>query len=77
MSQAECCPHCGNDEYFVKMAMRGVTEYHRRFDGREGADNSHIHDSLTYVEGKWRYCCKCKKRAGKADPIGAHERKAP
>jgi hypothetical protein len=66
-----CCPHCGNDEYFVRMAMRGVTEYHRRFDGKQGADNSHIHDSLNYVEGKVQYCNRCKKRVGKA--IGAKE----
>lgn len=65
MSSSTSCPHCGHDEYFVKMSMRGVTEYHRRFDGKDGADNSHIHDGLDYVEGKVRYCSSCKKRVGR------------
>lgn len=64
MSDA-CCPHCGHDEFFVKLSMRGVTEYHRRFDGKDGADNSEMHNGLVYVEGKWRYCDSCKKRVGK------------
>ena len=60
-----CCPHCGCDEYFVTMQMRGTTEYRRRFDGKEGAYNGHIHDSLQYTEGKIRYCADCKKRVGR------------
>jgi hypothetical protein len=62
---AACCPHCGHDEYFVKLSMRGTTEYNARFDGRDGADNSEMHNALYYVEGKFRYCSKCRKNVGK------------
>jgi hypothetical protein len=64
-----CCPHCGHDEYFVRTAMRGTTDYYHRFDGAKGAYNGHIHDGLNYVEGKVRYCGQCKKRVGK-NPAG-------
>lgn len=45
--------------------MRGTTEYYTRFDGKDGAYNGEMHNGLAYVEGKWRYCGKCRKRVEK------------
>jgi hypothetical protein len=65
MTAPACCPHCGNsEEFFVHLSMRGTTEYNRRFDGDSG-DNTEMHDALNYIEGKWCYCKKCRKRVGK------------
>jgi hypothetical protein len=46
------------------LSMRGSTEYRQRFDGAEGAYNGEMHDALSYVEGKWRYCGDCRRRVG-------------
>jgi hypothetical protein len=57
------CPDCGYDEYYVICRMSGIGECHSRFDGGE-ADNTHLHDPLTYTENKTAYCGDCRKRLG-------------
>lgn len=57
------CPHCGSDYGYYRVTyMKGKTEYHYAFDGKEkDIDNSHIHDGLTYKSNKTAFCCECKK----------------
>lgn len=57
------CPHCGFDEYCVSVRMSGCGAYFRKFDGGSG-DNTNLHDSLKYKEGRTVYCGSCRKRLG-------------
>lgn len=55
------CPHCGYDGQFyrvTRMSGKGVTQY--RFDG-EVADNTELHECLSYVEQKKAFCELCHK----------------
>lgn len=63
----DCCPHCGAEEYYVKMRVIGsIAENYFRFDGKE-ADNDHIHDGLRYRFYKKAYCAECGKYIGKVE----------
>ena len=55
------CPHCGNDEYYVKCCVRGSCRYYSRFDGKE-IDNDDSYDHLVHLYGKYAYCADCHKR---------------
>lgn len=55
------CPHCGNKEQYYRVARisgKGAVQY--RFDGME-ADNTNMHDNLSYVEQKKAFCSQCHK----------------
>lgn len=60
------CPHCSSDYGYYRICyMKGKTEYHHNFEGKNDIDNSHIHDGLTYKENKKAFCCQCNKEINK------------
>ena len=63
------CPHCQSDTgYFIKTQIRGVSQFNYKFDGSyDEENNSGIHDSLSYKEGKYAYCRSCDKRLFKVN----------
>lgn len=60
----DSCPHCHSETgYYVKTQIRGATDFRYKFDGSyDEEDNGHVHDSLTYKDGKCAYCRDCHKR---------------
>nr|WP_295681177.1 hypothetical protein [uncultured Lachnoclostridium sp.]DAD78569.1 MAG TPA: MqsA [Caudovirales sp. ctCiv1] len=57
------CPHCGNDEFFVKQKVSGNIEFNYKFDGSRDAYNGEYVDSLNYTTiSKYAYCNNCRKR---------------
>lgn len=63
------CPHCGSDEgCYVKGRVSGRYIFRFTFDGAE-ADNSAIHDHLSYKDGKTLYCLNCDKRIAKREDV--------
>ncbi|MFD0771637.1 hypothetical protein ACFQZ1_23155 [Bacillus sp. CGMCC 1.60114] len=56
------CPHCSSNEgYYTKEQVYGTVRYKHNFDGRE-ADNSSLHDHVSYKGGKVAYCIDCNKK---------------
>ena len=62
-SDLECCPFCGNDEYYEKQRIVGYGNYFYSFDGSE-VDNSTLHDGLSYYSTGRVYCSYCEKYLG-------------
>lgn len=64
MTQLSECPYCDSEEgYYFKTRIVGSTEERYEFDGSyHEEDNAHIHDGLTYKQGKYAYCRSCHKR---------------
>ncbi len=57
------CPHCGNDEFYVKQKVSGTIEYNYKLDGSREAYNGDYVDSLSYTTiSKYAYCNNCEKR---------------
>lgn len=57
------CPHCGNDEFYVKQRVSGLIDYNYRLDGSLGAYNGEFLDNLNYKTiSKYAYCNNCDKR---------------
>lgn len=57
------CPHCGNDEFYVKQKVTGTIEYNYNFDGSHDAYNGDYIDNLNYkTTSKYAYCNNCRKR---------------
>ena len=64
LSKLECCPFCGNDEFYTNEYVFGSIRYAERFDGEE-ADNSELYDYLNTKNYSSRaYCKKCGKYLG-------------
>lgn len=60
------CPHCGaSTGYFRKTRVSGMTETNYSFNGAE-ADNTHLHETLNYVDQQTLYCQECRRRIGVA-----------
>lgn len=57
------CPWCGCDVFYVHISMSGRGEFNYRFDGT-AADNTQLHDSLKYKEGKTIFCRSCDSKIG-------------
>ena len=68
ITDLKCCPKCGDDYggVYRKVKMSGNSEYNYSFDGGEEADNSHLHDGLSYKSSASIYCRSCDARIGKA-----------
>lgn len=67
----ECCPKCGGTEGYYKvtrMSGIGQTNYLWREEGFDKcghkicADNTMLHDCLTYTENKTMYCLECNQK---------------
>lgn len=58
-SNLECCPFCGNEEFYTTNYMFGSCDYNQRFDGEEPLDNSQMYDGLRVDSGKRAYCNAC------------------
>jgi hypothetical protein len=57
------CPHCGNDEFYVKQKVSGTIDYHYKLDGSRDAYNGEYIDNLKYATiSKYTYCNNCNKR---------------
>ena len=56
-----CCPFCGNEEFYITNWMQDFCEFNMRFDGEEAADISQMYD---VAEGKRAYCNACFKYIG-------------
>ena len=56
------CRYCGGTVAYMKQRISGEYDFKINIDGTE-ADNSGIHDDLTY-KGKWKYyrCVVCDTR---------------
>lgn len=65
----ENCPNCQSEEgYYTKVQIRGSSEFRYKFDGTYDEEhNSHIHDGLSYKDGKYAYCRSCHKRLFRVD----------
>ncbi len=61
------CPHCGDDEYTVRVQYRGSGSVATRFDGQAGFDNSGMYDELVATPGKIAYCASCGVAIGRND----------
>lgn len=61
------CPHCGGDEYVVRVQYRGSGAVRTSFDGTSGFDNSGMYDDLVAVPGKVAYCGDCGRAIGYND----------
>lgn len=61
----ESCPHCGDDQFYVIVQMRGSGKWHRKLDGTPG-QNDTLYDSLNWQMGKRAYCSNCDKYLGPA-----------
>ncbi len=57
------CPHCGFEEYYKKVTIRGKSSFSYRFDGGE-AENGDLHQTIEYKEGKTMFCVGCDKKLG-------------
>lgn len=56
------CPHCRNEEYYIKQSYRGTCHYNLRFDGGE-AYNGEMWDNAQFKNtSKYAYCNNCGKR---------------
>ena len=60
----ECCPFCGNEEFYITNWMQGSCDFNMRFDGEDASDNSQMYDGLLINEGKRAYCNACFKYIG-------------
>lgn len=61
------CPHCGGDEYTVRVQYRGAGVVATAFDGAPGFDNSGMYEDLVASPGKVAYCRDCGKAIGRND----------
>lgn len=69
VTDLKCCPKCDStDGVYRKVSMSGKTHYFYAFKGMEEADNSELHNSLSYKESVFIYCVACDARIGKAKP---------
>ena len=62
--QLNCCPFCGNEEFYITNWMQGSCDFNMRFDGEEPMDNSQMYDGLRINEGKRAYCNACSEYIG-------------
>lgn len=65
------CPHCGNDEFYIKQKVSGVILYNYKLDGSNTAYNGEMYESsdLRYQTiSKYAYCNNCDKRLFKITP---------
>jgi hypothetical protein len=63
----EECPYCGSEEgFYRKGRVRGSYICRYNADGTN-ADNTHLHDTINYVEQKTAYCVDCEKPLGIVD----------
>lgn len=60
----EECPVCGFSEFYVSVSMSGKTSYFYKFNS-DHANNSELHECLTYRMGKTAFCAKCNEKIGK------------
>ena len=64
LSELECCPFCGHDEFYTNEYVYGTTRYKERFDGKE-TENAELYDYLNTRSYTGRaYCAKCGKYLG-------------
>lgn len=61
------CPHCGGDEYFVRVQYRGSGKTASNFNGSAGFDNSGMYDDLVSMPGKIAYCRDCERPIARND----------
>lgn len=64
LSDLQCCPFCGNDEFYIKQYVYGTIRTYEKFDGRE-ADNSEMYETLINKPTTERaYCERCGRFLG-------------
>ena len=59
------CPYCGHtDDFYVHTIVKGKTNSYYGYNGKE-ADNTNLHDPLTYTDQKTAYCSICRQEIGR------------
>lgn len=57
------CPHCGNDEIYLKVRYSGESDYNMKLDGSLGADNSMLFNTAWMKpKSRYAYCNNCDKK---------------
>lgn len=68
ISELNCCPYCGNKEFFIKQRYKGECEVNLRFDKSDDVDNTNIYASVEHKTiSKFAYCNNCFKKIAKLD----------
>lgn len=66
VSELTECPHCGCETFYYKSKVSGIVATHVNFDGSE-ADNTEMHNSLSYESMKFVYCSQCQRKIARKD----------
>ena len=57
------CPHCGNDEIYLKVRYSGEANYNMRLDGELGAYNGELYYyAVMRPKSRYAYCNNCERK---------------
>ena len=71
----EKCPHCGREEYYIKVYMKGMVPMCYDFKTNKPVAKDNMYDNLFELyRCNYIYCASCNRRLKKIEELDLDER---